>query len=149
VAYYNLLASVPETDVQQLRRDPSALVRPSLVLGASHLLAYWVKIQPLGGLLHRALDGGEALHGELWHPLRPPLVHEPAAVQELARQIDVCWEEAQRGEPLPDADWLSVEVRRLLRLFRHAAGAGECVVSALDAPADRERASRVRLPWPA
>jgi hypothetical protein len=149
LAYFNLLASVPVSEVERLRRDGLALLRPSLVLGASHLLAYWVQVQPLGGLLWRALDGGEPMHAELWHPLRPPLVHHPAAVQELAREIDAAWAEALRSAPLPDNDWLAVEVGRLLRLFRHAAEAGECVISALDTPADRERARRVRHLWPA
>jgi hypothetical protein len=148
LAYFNLLASVPESDVERLRRDGSALLQPSLVLGASHLLASWVQVQPLGGLLRRALDGGEPMLTGLWHPLRPPLVHRPAAVQELARLIDAAWAGALRTAPLPDNDWLVVEVDRLLRLFRHAAGAGECVVSALDAPADQERARRVRPLWP-
>jgi hypothetical protein len=150
MAYFNLLASVPESDVERLRRDWSALLRPSLVLGASHLLAYWVQVQPLGGLLRRALDGGEPIHAELWHPLRPPLFHRPAAVRELAPQIDAAWAEALRVTPLPNGDdWTAAEMGRLLRLFRHAAGAGECVVSALDAPADQERARRVRPLWPA
>jgi hypothetical protein len=119
VAYFNLLASVPEPDVEQLRRDASAYARPSLVLGASHLLASWVQVQPLGGLLRRALDGGEPTHPALWHPLRPPLVHRPAAVRELARQLDAAWEEARGQGPPPDDDWLAVEVGRLLRLFRN------------------------------
>ena len=33
------------------------------------------------------------------------------------------------------------------KAFRHAAEAGECVVSALDGPDDAERASRVRGLW--
>jgi hypothetical protein len=147
LAYFNLLASVPEPDVERLRRDASALLRPSFVLGASHLLASWVQVQPLGGLLRRALDGGERVRAELWHPLRPPLVHLPADVQELARQIDAAWAEALGGPPLSDGDWLAVEVGRLLRLFRHAAGAAECVVSALDRPADEGRARRVQPLW--
>ena len=73
MAYFNLLASVPEKDVERLRADPAFLLRPTLVSGASHLLAYWIQIQPLGGLLARALDGGEVIRPELWHPLRPPL----------------------------------------------------------------------------
>lgn len=147
MAYFNLLASVPEQDVERLRRDASALVRPSLVLGASHLLAYWVQEQPLGGLLNRALDGGELIHDTLWHPLRPPLVHYPAAVVELAQQIDTVWTERRRALSLPDDQWLMVEIGRLIRLFNHAARVGECVISALEAPTDRKRARRVRLLW--
>ena len=46
MAYFNLLASAPESDVERLCRDPSTLLQPSLVLGASHLLASWVQAQP-------------------------------------------------------------------------------------------------------
>jgi hypothetical protein len=147
VAYFNRLASASESDVERLRSDPLFLVQPSLVLGASHLLGYWVKVQPLGGLLGQALDGGQPLHPKLWHPLRAPGYHPPAIVAELADSIGQAWEETIAGEPLPDGDWLAVEVVRLLRVFQHAAGAGECIISALDAPADHERASRVHIPW--
>jgi hypothetical protein len=58
MAYLNLLASVPEPEVERLRRDPTFVVTPTLVTGASHLLAYWVQTQPLGSLLGQALDGG-------------------------------------------------------------------------------------------
>jgi hypothetical protein len=143
VAYFNLIASVPEADVERLCGDPAFLLRPSLVAGASHLLAYWVEAQPLGGLLARALDGGEVIHPELWHPLRPPLTHRPAAVRELAGGIAAAVEAGAAA----DDDWLTAEVSRLLRVFRHAAGAGECVVSALDHPADAARAERVRSLW--
>ena len=147
MAYLNLLASASEADVERLRRDPLFVVRPSLVLGTSHLLGYWVQVQPLGGLLGRALDGGQPLHPELWHPLRAPGYHPPAIVAELAEAVGRAWEEGIAAAPLPDGDWLAVEVVRLLRVFRHAAGAGECIISALEAPADHERASRVRIPW--
>lgn len=57
MAYFNLLASVAESEVERFRADPSTLLRSSLVLGASHLLAYWVEGEPLAGLLWQALDG--------------------------------------------------------------------------------------------
>ena len=143
MAYFNLLASVHETDVERLRGDPAFVLRPSIVSGASHLLAYWAGAQPLGGLLARALDGGEVIHPALWHPLRDPLAHRPAAVRELADQIAA----AVDATAVAGDDWLAAEVGRLVRLFRHAAAAGESVVSALDRPGDRQRASRVRLLW--
>lgn len=145
MAYFNLLASVPEAQIARLRADSTALLEPSLVSGASHLLAYWVQVQPLGGLLGRALDGGEVVRPELWHPLRPPLVHGPAAVFELAVQIEAAL--SAEAEAVAADDWFSAEVGRLLRLFRHAANVGECVVSDLGPPADAERAGRVRRLW--
>lgn len=147
MAYLNLLASVPEPDVERLRRDPSFAVTPSLVLGASHLLGYWVHAQPLGDLLGRALDGGQPLHDDFWHPLRPPGYHPPSVVMELSQAIGDAWQAALVGQPSPDKDWLEFEVGRLLRVFRHAVAFGECIVSALDLPADAKRAGRVQLPW--
>lgn len=147
MAYFNLLASVPEPDIKRLCQDPTLLVRPSMVLGASHLLGYWVQVQPLGGLLGRALDGGQSLHPDLWHPLRPPGFHPPPVVAELAMAIGQAWETAIGSHPLPDSEWLGVEVGRLLRVFRHAATSDECIVSMLDSPADQERSSRMRPLW--
>jgi hypothetical protein len=147
VAYFNFLASVSEPDLERVRTGRGARLRPSLVLGTSHLLAYWVKVQPLGELLHRALDGGEPIRDDLWHPLRPPLFHRPAMVRGLAQEIDAAWSQTRRGEPLPAGDWIASEIERLLRLFGHAAEAGECVVSALEPPLDAERGRRVRLLW--
>jgi hypothetical protein len=143
VAYLNLLASVPEADVVRLRADAAVWLRPSRVSGASHLLVTWVDAQPLGRLLWKALDGGELIRPELWHPLRPPLVHSPAVVCGLAEQVAA----AVASGAVAGDEWLALEVGRLLRLFQHAAGAGECVVSALDHPADVDRASRVRHLW--
>ena len=147
VAYLNLLASVPEPEVERLRHDPSYVVAPSLVLGVSHMIGYWVQVQPLGGLLGRALDGGQLLHSVLWHPFRSPCYHRPPIVADLSRDIGDAWNAAIAGQPPEDHEWLSFEVDRLLRVFRHATGTGECVVSALEAPVDEERASKVRLPW--
>jgi hypothetical protein len=118
-----------------------------MVLEVSHLLAYSVRTQPLGGLLGRALDSGTLVHAELWHPLRPPVFHPPAAVAELADAIAQARAEVVDARPAPHADLWADEIEAVLRLFRHAAESGECVVSVLDPPADEARASRVRLPW--
>jgi hypothetical protein len=72
-----------------------------------------------------------------------PLVHHPAAVRELANEVAAA---VDAGAVAGD-DWLAGEVGRLLRLFKHAAEKGECVVSALNEPADAERSSRVRALW--
>ena len=130
-----------------LRQDPSLDLHPTLVSGASHLLSYWVKVEPLGKLLNEAVDGGELLHGELWHPLRAPMFHWPIKVRSLAEQIEASWESVKSEMPQDDGGWLVAEISRLLRLYRHAATASECVVTALDLPGDQERARRVRIPW--
>jgi hypothetical protein len=111
------------------------------------LLSYWVQVQPLRQLLYAAIDGGELLHAQLWHPLRPPMFHRPLKVRWLAEGLGQAWDEVKPILPQDDGGWLVAEVSRLLRLYRHAAEAGECVVSALDLPGDEERARRVRIPW--
>jgi hypothetical protein len=147
LAYFTLMASVAEAEVDALRQDPSLDLHPTLVSGASYLLSYWVKVQPLGQLLNEAVDGGELLHGELWHPLRPPMFHRPIKVRSLAEQIEAAWESVKADMPQDDGGWLVAEISRLMRLYRHAATAGECVVTTLDLPGDEERARRVRIPW--
>jgi hypothetical protein len=83
LAYFTLMASVAEIEIDEFRQDLSLVLHPSLVCGVSHLLSYWVKVQPLAQLLNKAVEGGELLHGELWHPLRPPMVHRPPKVRSL------------------------------------------------------------------
>ena len=141
MAYLNLLASVPETDVERLRCDPDFRAKPTRISGASHLLAYWIKSQPLGGLLNRALDGGERIRSDLSHVFRPPVYHPPHVVRELLDAIAPAWSKAveqrealMNGIPADEDEWLTLEMRRLLLVFRHAAERSECIVSALDSP---------------
>jgi hypothetical protein len=98
-------------------------------------------------LLNEAVDGGELLHEVLWHPLRPPMFHRPIQVRSLAERVEAAWESAKADMPQDDAGWLVAEIGRLLRLYRHAAAAGESVVTALDLPGDEQRAQHVRIPW--
>ncbi|HLQ45472.1 MAG TPA: hypothetical protein VK137_12125 [Planctomycetaceae bacterium] len=145
MAYLTLMASVAEHEVEALRQETSLVLHPTFVTGASHLLSYWVTVQPFGQLLNQAVDGGEQLHQEFWHPLRPPMVHHPSDVRSLTEQIAKACENL--GSDLKNDDWLSAEVDRLLSVFRHAANSGECVVTALDMPGDEKQAKRVRIPW--
>jgi hypothetical protein len=147
MAYITHLASIAEGDVDEFRLNATLQLHPSLVCGASHLLSYWVTVQPLGQLLNEAIDGGEVLHRELWHPLRPPMFHRPPKVQSLSDRVGAAWEAAISEVPQDDGGWYAIEIGKLLQLYRHAASAGECVVTALALPADEERAQRVRIPW--
>ncbi len=157
MAYLNLLASVPEVDLERFRGNRESAggtensepagrtenreewLRPSLVVGVSHLVASWISIQPLG----QALDGGNRVHPELWHPLRVPLFHTPNEVRQLATEVDAAIDPSEIAGDI----WLTHELGQVRRLFRHAAGRGECVVSVLQPPVDPERASRVRMLW--
>jgi hypothetical protein len=146
MAYMNVLASVTEEQVLAIRQDEAAPLRPSLRVGVSHLLATWIDAKPLGELLGTALDGGRVLNEKLWHPLRPPVYHDPASVVKLHDRIADAWQKAREGPKDDMVHGFRIDIAELLRLFGHAAGRRECVVSALGPPADEERASKVR--WP-
>ena len=132
MAYLNLLASVPQGDVQALQGDPTTILTPTLKIYVSHLIAYWVEAQPLGALLGRAVDGGKVIHSSLRHQLRNPCFHEPETVRTLTEVLSRAWEQAIAVQPLPADDWYRIEIEKVLRLFSHAASRSECVVSAIE-----------------
>ena len=63
MAYRTMFAAVAETDLDAFRGDPSRPLQPSLILSASHVLAYMVEARPLGNLLQEAVDA--AVTGDL------------------------------------------------------------------------------------
>lgn len=147
MAYLNFLVSVSEQQVLALRKDNKALLRPSLLVAVSHLVGSWVQVQPLGRLLGQALDEGELVNEHLWHPLRSPVYHGPEDVRTLHQQLNDAWTFATRQQARPDLSIDPNEIHKVLNIFRHASDHGECVVSVLDRPSDRERADRVRIPF--
>ena len=147
MAYLNFLVAVPDADVLALSRDVSLVLEPSLVVPVSHLIGYWVEVQPLGKLLGQAVDGGLTVSSELWHPLRPPVYHKSDAAKALYQQLTEEWQRVVAEKPVPEDDWFRIEIEKVLRLFRHASDRGESVVSVLERPADQERAHRVRIPF--
>jgi hypothetical protein len=150
MAYLNFIVSAPEQDVQALRRDSTVLLRPSLVVAVSHLVGYCGQIQPLCELLGQALDGGEKVNEQLWHPLREPVFHAPEQVRILYRRLADAWDRAFRPQTDGDDwDWYRHEIGGVLRAFRHASERDECIVSVLQPPADADRAGRVRMPFAA
>lgn len=146
LAYLNFLVAATEPAVEALANNPSLELEPSLLVAVSHLIGYWVEVQPLGKLLRQAVDGGATVSSDLWHPLRPPVFHRPAVVQALHTQLADEWRRVLAEKPVPEDDWYRIEIEKVLRLFRHAAGRAECVVSILQRPVDKERASKVRIP---
>ncbi len=144
MAYLNFLVSVSEQQVQALRKDSAKLLRPSLVAAVSHLVGYWVEIQPLGGLLGQALDGGAKINDRLWHPLREPVFHDPEQVRALHQGLADAWQNARGPQSeRDDWEWYRREIGQVLRAFRHASDRGECIISALQPPTDAERVRRV------
>jgi hypothetical protein len=146
VAYLMTIASAPLDEVQRLIANPSHIIRPTRFEFVSHYLAYSVQIQPLGKTIGLALDGGELIHPDLWHPFRPPLVHFAAAVQDLHQRLQHLWAVELAEHEIADDDWYGVEISKLLSVLGYASNANECLVSALHPPADIKRANRVRMP---
>ncbi len=147
MAYGNYIASVPFAEVAEYRRDRSRPLRPTRLENVSHLVAYWVRAQPVGQLLGQTLDGGEPLAADLYHPLRPPVVHPPEAVRRLLPALRQALQAATAAGPVREVEWFRPEIDNLLALFQHAADRGEAVVSALEPPMDEERAAKVVLPF--
>jgi hypothetical protein len=132
MAYLTHLVAVPPMQLAALRTNDAAVLTPSLAVGVSHLIAYWVQAQPLGQLLGQAIDGGTLINKALRHPLRAPCFHEPEAVQSLHVQLVEAWRQGMAAVPIIEDDWYRIEIEKVLRLFRHAVERGECVVSALE-----------------
>jgi hypothetical protein len=136
LAYLNLLAAVTESQVNNLRADATIHLSPSLLVGVSHLIAYWVSVQPLGTVLGQAIDGGDLLNDVLEHPFRSPVFHSRQDVVLLEQKLTVAWREALAGavtnELTSSDDWYRIEIEKVLRLYKHAVERDECVVSALD-----------------
>lgn len=131
MAYLSLLASVPESQVLEIRGDASVKLQPSLLVPVSHLLAYWVTVQPLGELLGRAIDGGEKLNEKLTHAFRSPTYHSAQSVSLLHAELTAAWHEALRNNPSEvtvSDTWYRMEIGKALRVFQHAAELDECIV---------------------
>src|SRR5947209_2681316 len=110
MAYLTYLASVPLAEVEGLKAEPAASLSPSLKVSVSHLVAYWVQVQPLGELLGQAMDGGTVINSALRHPLRDPCYHEPLVVNSLYAKLSEAWQRATAMESVADDDWYRVEI---------------------------------------
>ena len=147
MAYGNYLASISPEQVHLLRQCVTSKLAPTKVVLVTHLTGYWVKHQPLGDLLGRALDGGELLSSVLSHPLRDPKFHTPSEALVLFRDISAVWHEVLMGEPFPEREWFREDIERLLSVFERAVQDKHGVVSLLEPPLDAERANHVHIPF--
>lgn len=133
VAYAAQLLSVPEAAVHAYQRGELPSLTPSKAVLCSHLLAYWVTVQPLGQYLQAALDGGEILREDLRHRFRLPTWWSAATVEELSRQLSTTWQEVLQTQTIPDPeDWYCVEITKVVELFAHARAQQEAVVKMLE-----------------
>jgi hypothetical protein len=147
MAYGNFLASVSLEEIEKLRNTPSYMLNVDVLEQVSHLVGYWVKVQPLGELLGQALDGGEIVSASLHHPLRSPTFHTPGAAEALQRKLAQAWTASYESVTSPEMEWFRIEIEKVLGVFDAAVSHGHGVISVLEPPMDEERASLVHIPF--
>jgi len=146
MAYLTLIASVPESEIASFEGGAVELMSASRIERVSHYLTYSVSHQPLGNLLGQAIDGGEPLREDLWHPFRAPVVKTVNDVKNCWAELNEAWAVAVRQWNVPEGDWYRIEITKLLSIYDHARRESECIVSMLEPPADSERARKVKIP---
>jgi len=113
------------------------LFEPSRSIQCSHILATWVDPDDLRNSLRLALDGGEVLRSDLWHPFRVPRWYPAATVGQIELGIRTALSElAVRFGPPDPSDWYGIEIGKVLDVFAHGVAAGQGVVSFLQPPMD-------------
>jgi len=112
-----------------------------------HVLTSWVQPTGLRDLLRQAIDGGQKLRSDLWHPLRSPVWHSSIAVAEIEPQLRQVWADlmAEHGPSDPN-DWYVIEILKVLKVFGQAFVSHAGIVSFLEPPTDYERAEKVIIP---
>lgn len=147
MAYGNYIAAVPLDQIAELRRNPDSLLRPSRLEIVSHLLAYWVKAQPVGQIFGEILDGGERLAEGFEHPLRAPVMHSPADVVRLRTSLREGLDAATAAGETREIEWFRGDIESLVSVMDLAIESGEALASVLEPPMDEERAAKVRIPF--
>ena len=146
MAYSTFIASLTALEIATFREGSGELMSASKIEKVSHYLAYSVRRQPLGNLLSRAIDEGQLLRKDLWHPLRAPVVKSEHEVKTLWADLNEAWMMVTSEATVSEDDWYRIEINKLLATYDHAAQHSECIVSILEPPADSERARAVKIP---
>lgn len=137
MAYGVMLASIHESQIEDFRARRIADLSIIDRFTCSHLLAYWIPVQPLGRLLEEALDGGEELRADLRHPYRVPMYHPPLWTKVLAEQLRAEWAKGlQGGLGAKELSYFGSEIPGVVSLFENASLRGLGIVSILDPVVD-------------
>lgn len=111
------------------------------------MLTSWVQPTRLRDLLRQAIDGGQNLRPDLWHPLRSPVWHSSIAVAEIEPQLSQVWADLLAEHGASDSnDWYGIEISKVLQVFEHAVVSHSGIVSFLEPPTDHARAEKVIIP---
>jgi hypothetical protein len=87
MAFAVLIGSVPETQVIEFQAGERERLEASRVVRCSHIFASWVTVAPLNRVLQEAIDGGQLIRADLWHPWRLPVFHAKTAVRQLHQEL--------------------------------------------------------------
>jgi hypothetical protein len=131
MAYLTVVASITEDEVIRYREGLVETMAASRIERISHFLAYAVREQPLGKLVGEAIDGGEPLREDLWHPLRAPVMQNAEMVKNRWYRISEAWSAVVVKKEVVADDWYRIEISKLLEIFAHASRNSECIVSML------------------
>lgn len=146
MTYTANLASVASAAIDRYRSgSTSDALAVSRVEACPHDLSE-IDLQPLGRVLAEAIDIGQPLRNDGWHPLRAPVVADPETVMARAMKLEDAWRQAEPELGGMMADVLGPSINRVRELYAHAAARNESVVSFLSAPDDPEKASRALVP---
>jgi hypothetical protein len=146
MAYLTLIASVPESEIISFEEGKIESMSASRIERVSHYLAYSVSHQPLGKLLGQAIDGGEPLREDLWHPFRAPVVKTVNDVKSCSTDLNEAWTAVTSQWNVSEGDWYRIEITKLLSIYNHASRESEYIVSILEPPADSEHVRKVKIP---
>jgi hypothetical protein len=162
--YVASLASVPPEQVSRVRGEVTPAEGPeerravgtSTPPGTIELVASriehcphdltGIELFPLGTALAEAIDIGQPLRNDGWHPLRAPIVVDPETATAGAIRLQEAYQAVAGELGGMMAEVLAADIRRVIDLYDHASRRGEAVVSFLSAPDDDAQAAETFLP---
>ena len=139
MAYGTILASVADSEIDAFRSRERRRLKADKIFACSHLVAYWIKAQPLGRLLGEAIDGGEVLRKDLRHPFRPPMFQSPRLVRQLQSELRSAWDRVKAERVPPELlGFLGDEIPGVVEIFEHAGARSRGILTVLDPSDDPE-----------
>lgn len=146
MSYRAVLASLPADEVARYRAgDAAAPLTVSRLEECPHDLTA-MEIQPLGAVLAEAIDVGQPLRNDGWHPLRAPVVVDPETVMARSMKLEQACRDAEPELRGMLAELLGTDIDKVRSVYAHASSHGEMVLSYLSAPDSSPTPGRALIP---
>jgi hypothetical protein len=143
------LAAVPVDQIDEVRdridRPDEVELVASRVEHFPHDLTS-LEVFPLGEVLAEAIDVGQPLRNDAWHPLRAPMVVDPETVTARAMVLEEAMHRARDELGGMMAEVLGADIDNVRRLYAHASSRGEAVVTFLAATGHDPHAAGALVP---